>query len=65
LSGWKEGSEGVQTRKKKLEQNQRQGGNGEPAILVTGTISPSTGEEVGEGWNNTLRIYFDHEFGAG
>jgi len=51
--------------KKKLEQNQRQGGNGEPAILVTGTISPSTGEEVGEGWNNTLRIYFDHEFGAG
>lgn len=56
---------GVQTRKNKLEQNQRQGGNGETAVLVTGTISPCTGEEVGEGQHNTLRIYFDHAFDAG
>lgn len=36
---------GVQTRKNKLEQNQRQGGNGERAVLVTGAISLCTGEE--------------------
>lgn len=58
---------GVQTRGKKRTQIRAKSeadGNDEPAVLVTGTVSPSAGEEVGGGHNTTLRIYFDHEFGA-
>ena len=58
---------GVRTRKERtqIRAKSEAGGNEEPVVLVPGTASASTGEGVGEGHNNTLRISFDHEFGAG